>query len=70
MSRRIYVCSSETARNNGRIKKCNVRLELDEFGTFHCPSCAALLVPEDSGPSVSELLRKGFQEEINKIKPI
>ena len=69
MTRRIYICSSTAARNNGRIKNCDARLELDEFGTFHCPLCGAPLIPEDQGLSVSEVLKKGLQEENNKIKP-
>ena len=67
MSTRFYVCSSTTPKNNGLVKECTTRLELEEGYpmplTYHCPTCAALLVPEDEGPSISELLAKGLAEE-------
>tara|TARA_R100000995_G_C3482494_1_gene124854 strand:- start:1072 stop:1296 length:225 start_codon:yes stop_codon:yes gene_type:complete len=70
MSLQYYVCSADLEnkikKNNGFVDKCDIRLELPEGKLFHCPTCAAELVPEDRGPSVGELLRKGLEEEKKK----
>ncbi len=70
MNLQYYICSSsledKTKRNNGLVKKCNTRLELEEGRIFHCPTCGSVLVPEDRGPTVSQLLRKGLEEEKKK----
>jgi len=66
MTKAFFICSSETPRNNGMVKKCTTRLELDELGSYHCPTCSAPMVNENAGLSVSELLRKGLREESKK----
>ena len=70
MSLQYYVCSTDlqnkTNKNNGFVDKCSTRIELQEGLTYHCPTCAAELVPENRGPTVTELLRKGLEEEKKK----
>jgi len=66
MNLKFYTCSSTEPRNNGLVKECTIRLELDEGLTHHCPICASLMLPDDDGPSISELLKKGLEEEKKK----
>lgn len=70
MAERYFVCSSDTERNNGKVKSCNMRFKFNEFMTPHCPICSAQMVPEYEGLSISELLQKGLLEENNKKERI
>ncbi len=60
---RFYRCSSVGTRNNGMVEECRSRHELEDGGSYNCPICAAPMTPEYSGPSVSDLLRKGYEKE-------
>jgi len=70
MAECYFVCSSDTERNNGKVKSCNMRFKFNEFMTPNCPICSAQMVPENEGLSVSELLQKGLREENNKKERI
>jgi hypothetical protein len=64
--RYLYRCSSDGQVNNGRKPECNFEMEFDE-GTHHCPICGHLLMRVPTGPSVTELLRRG-QQEVDRQK--
>jgi len=63
MNMRFYVCSAVTPQNNGLVKHCTARLEAEAGYDYHCPICASPMVLEADGPSVSELLARGLEEE-------
>lgn len=61
----LYRCPSTGSVNNGLMIDCafeHVFLE----GEHHCPQCGHRLVRVPTGPSVSDLLRKGALEERRK----
>ena len=66
MNSRFYVCSSNTPRNNGLVKACDARLELEDGLAHNCPICSAEMTPEYVGPSVSDVLRRGLEKEKKK----
>jgi hypothetical protein len=58
----LYRCPSTGPVNNGLMVECAFEHVFFE-GNHHCPQCGSLLVRVPSGPSVSELLRRGQLEE-------
>ena len=67
MSIKVYVCSSVGAVNNGRVLECLVRLELEEGSTYHCPTCASLLVEETDDMTPTERQVKRWDDETKKL---
>lgn len=63
----LYRCPSEGPQNNNKMPKCNFEMVFPE-GPHNCPLCAEELVIVPSGPSVSELLRRGYIEEARKME--
>jgi len=66
MNFRFYICSSTTPRNNGLVKECATRLELEDGLAHNCPICSAEMTPEYAGPSLSDVLRGGLEKEKKK----
>jgi len=62
----LYRCSSDGAVNNGLKQQCDFEFVFIE-GDHHCPLCGSRLLRVPTGPSVSELLRRG-QEEVERKK--
>ena len=56
-----YRCRSEGPVNNGLKNTCEFEGTFPE-GTHHCPVCGTQLLRVPSGPTVSQLLRRGQQE--------
>lgn len=63
----IYKCVSQGPFNNGLKESCEFEETLGE-GTHHCPLCGNLLQLISRGPSVSDILRRGVQQEAEKNK--
>ena len=57
----LYRCTSEGEINNGLKKQCDFEFVFEEGG-HNCPLCGGVLERVPSGPTVSDLLRKGQQE--------
>ena len=62
----LYKCPSVGEVNNGLLPECNFEMAFAE-GNHNCPQCGHLLVRVPSGPSVSDLLRRG-QQEVDRQK--
>lgn len=58
----LYKCPTTGEVNNGLLPTCNFEMVFEE-GDYNCPLCGHPLVRVPSGPSVSELLRRGQLEE-------
>ena len=58
----VYRCTSNGPVNNGLKKDCQFE-HIFEEGEHNCPLCGNQLVRVPTGPSVSELLRRGQLEE-------
>ena len=56
----LYRCGSEGPINNGLKPVCEFEMEFEE-GTHNCPICGHPLMRVSSGPTVSEVLRRGQQ---------
>ena len=63
----LYRCPSKGPQNNNKMRRCNFEMTFPE-GPHNCPLCCAPLVIVPSGPSVSELLRQGYNEEAKKMR--
>jgi len=57
----LYRCEHGEEVNNGLKDKCVFEFVFEE-GPHHCPICGHKLTRISSGPTVSEILRKGEQE--------
>ena len=62
----LYRCASEGPVNNGLKNECNFEHSFIE-GNHNCPLCGNVLTRVSTGPSVSELLRRG-QQEVDRQK--
>ena len=63
----LYRCVSKGPVNNGLKLSCGFEMEFDE-GSHHCPTCGQALQLISSGPSVSEVLRRGQEEVLRKAE--
>ena len=63
----LYRCPSVGKVNNGLLPSCNFEMVFEE-GDHNCPQCGHPLARVPSGPSVSELLRRGQQEVDRRMK--
>ncbi len=62
----LYKCVSEGPVNNGLKSSCTFEMIFEE-GPHNCPLCGQELVLVSSGPSISEVLRRG-QREVDQKK--
>ena len=60
--RNKWTCTSKGSVNNGALSECNFEFTFDSGFTPHCPTCGSKMAYVPDGPSVSELLRRGFLE--------
>ena len=59
----IYRCTKPGPHNNGWLPDCKFQFEFDPEGSYSCPQCGSLLERMPTGPSISELLRRGWEDE-------
>jgi hypothetical protein len=63
----LYRCVSPGPVNNGLKSSCNFEMIFEE-GPYNCPLCGQELERVSTGPSISEVLRRGQREADAKKK--
>tara|TARA_R110000824_G_scaffold18802_1_gene73836 strand:- start:507 stop:728 length:222 start_codon:yes stop_codon:yes gene_type:complete len=67
MAEFLYRCVAEGAVNNDLKSSCDFEMKFEE-GPYNCPICGNELERVSSGPSISEVLRRGQREADLKAK--
>ena len=62
----LYKCKSAGPRNNGLLQTCEFQFEFKDGFPPNCPLCGEKLSMVSKGPSVSDLLRYGYNLKIKK----